>query len=222
MSTLKNKAILYADDGSIIGIYDEACEWIKGKYSVRINDKWGIVDDTGKTVISIKYEKPIYSKVGLIVVVYGHRKGIIDENENYIIPPVCYSIIIEYGFIIVEYAEKFGLFNYSGKKIADEIYDGIIILNSEYATARIGGKWSLIEPDGKVVTQRGYERISGFYCGLATVVLDGKYGYIDKSGKEVIPPQYKYGEDFRNNLAMVLGPDGWIQINTLGEKEQDN
>ncbi|MBR1653338.1 MAG: WG repeat-containing protein [Clostridia bacterium] len=43
---------------TIVGMYAEVCKCSNGYYNVRLNRKWGYVNENGNVIIPVKYDAP--------------------------------------------------------------------------------------------------------------------------------------------------------------------
>lgn len=205
-------------------IYDRACPFFEGIASVRINDKWGCINDTGKQIVDCKYEEIIhyYGIQGirffneLAVVKLNDKYGFIDKRGNQIIPCIYDNVTTHWqkfseGFAVVKLNNKWGFIDMAGKSVipcnyewADNFYEGL-------APVRMKGKYGFIDKNGNTVVPFIYDEAERFVDGLALVKIndkeseygDAKYGYINTKGKQVIPVVYDHGIEIAEGLASV-------------------
>ena len=187
--------------------------WNQYKYS----GKWGLLNNTGKKLVSGKY--------GYITDFYDNdiawvrneddfqnsKWGLIDFKGNEL-TEIKYTL--EYKDIInkdvLKNSENLFRVNIGGKVVDEYVYD----LNKVD-----GGKWGFINKDGKEVIPFIYNYANSFNEGLASVELNEKYGVIDKSGKLVIDTNYFYIGHFREGRANVFTDDFmWGFIDKKGKK----
>lgn len=98
------------------------------------------------------------------------------------------------GLIIyLDYNDKYGYMNASGKVIINPEYDLTYGFHEGIAAVKSGNKWGFIDKSGKLIVQPSFEAVSrnGFSEGLCAAQSNGKWGYIDKSGTWVIDPIYE-------------------------------
>lgn len=122
-----------------------------------IDWKNGFIDKNGIIRIGLNYEEVSWFDKGLAAVCLNDKWGLIDENENLIIPFEYDSQFFstEDELITALKDGKWGVIDYKNNIIADFIYgDGESFLLS-------------------------------FYKDYAIVKLDNKYGYIDKKGQRL-------------------------------------
>ena len=147
--------------------YDYVSDFIDGLAIIRLNNKYGFIDKTGKEIIPIKYNevKPFYGDLALVVL--NGKYGFVDKKGEEII-----SLKYDYNEFIYEYP----VFQY--KDLAK------VVLNK---------KWGFIDKTGKEIVPLKYDHVEDFgKGGLAKVKLGDKYGYIDRKGLEVIPIKYNW------------------------------
>ena len=162
--------------------YDEVYDFYYGAARVKKGNKWGLIDKTGKEIVSLSYDL-------ILGFEYDFKDGM--------------TLVINKG--------KYGLIDSKGKVIAPAVYDQIEPFSEGLARVSKGGKFGFINNSGKVVVPIKYDRANlGFKEGLSAVAVkvgNGrtgyKFGYVDKNGKEVIPLKYTFANDFNEGLAWV-------------------
>ncbi|MBK8724336.1 MAG: WG repeat-containing protein [Saprospiraceae bacterium] len=73
-------------------------------------------------------------------------------------------------------------------------------------------KWGYIDSTGKIKIQPQFDFAYEFSEGLANVRSNGYYGFIDSTGKFVIEPKFEFAEPFNNNVAVVYGKNGKMEV----------
>jgi len=196
--------------------YDSIAPYSEGLAAVKLNGRWGYIDENKKLVIPIRYRKVKPFSEGLAEVMDSSSvaQGYIDKTGKLIIP-----FSKKYGgmgdfhnglakFVIINlYSDndKFGFIDKTGKEITP-LYDDIGTFSEGFAIVKLNGKYGYIDETGKEVTPLKYDNVEIFHDGLAFVRLNGKCGLIDKTGKEVIPLIYSYIPfygDFLGNFLKV-------------------
>lgn len=69
-------------------LYDLAYSFSEGLASVRLNDKWGFIDKTGKEIISMKYDDVYNFSENLALVKLNYKWGLIDKTGKEIATPI--------------------------------------------------------------------------------------------------------------------------------------
>ena len=198
-------------------------------YPVRIKDRYGYIDNTGKLVLKAEYAGASRFSEGMAAVQMkpAGKVGFIDEKGKLVIEPQ-FELADPFseGMAAVLKAPVWGYIDKSGKMVITPAYasggrfsDGLAPVASVTGTT---ASFGYINPKGDFVIAHQYESASPFGDGLAAVrSLGEKVKYIDKTGKTVIQPQYLTGGDFpRDWLRWRLNaPEGvrWGFINTDGK-----
>jgi hypothetical protein len=181
-----------------------------GLATIKLNDRWGIIDKMGKEIVLPKYDE-INDYDGFPAIVALNKKyGFIDNTGNEIIPPK-YDAVRNFneGMTAAQLNGKWGIIDKTGKIIAPFKYSytdyqsgrvdqsGRFIVFSE-GLLRVaigdvkwdsgewyGGRWGFVDKTGKEVILLKYDYATPFSEGRAEVILQDKTFYIDKTGKEV-------------------------------------
>lgn len=147
-------------------------------FVTEIDEKYGVIDKTGKTIIEPQYE---------YIQIPNPEKPIF----------VC---LYDYNVETREYNSK--VLNESGKEILTQyskvqaIPNNNTSINNSYQTNILkykdNDKFGLISVDGKKITNAIYENIETleYKDGMLKIKKDDKYGVINISGNEIIKPEY--------------------------------
>ena len=176
-------------------VYSKAERFIDGKAIVSVRngngrsteEKFGVVDTSGKILIPISYHQITYQKEGSV----GY-------------------------FTLISNTPSQGLINRDGKLVVPAIYEKVYPFSEGLARARVNGKWGYIDKKGNVVVDFIYEDANDYSNGLAAV-RNKKWGYIDQEGNYVISPQYREAHKFSEGRAAVRTKMAFQYINTSGE-----
>ena len=184
------------------------------------NNKYGIMDVTGKVIIEAQYDKLEETKVGTFIAVKDGKSGIIDINKEEKLP-------FEYSSIT--YNEKADIYI-----TEDEVYNSNI-LNSNLETKASGIFIELNENKGyiklrvddeyKYYNFKFEEKSEKDIFPSRTLFLskkDGKYGYVDKNGKVIV--NYIYDDAMEQNdygFSAVKKDGKWGSIDSKGNVTQE-
>ena len=147
--------------------------------------KDGMLDRQGNVRISFEYDYLMMNdEVGLITVRNNDKWGVLDKN-NQIIVPITYDegIFFIDGYAAVLKDHKYGYVDTSGKLVVPLMYDMGLAFFDGVAPVRNNGVWSLIDAsnnDLNVTKLRDahYDLVCSFNYGLAWTKKDGKFGVI--------------------------------------------
>jgi hypothetical protein len=163
-------------------IYDYAYDFKNGSAEVKFQNKWRVIDKTGKVVA--KYDVPQINTESSGVGLIRMSDGIVAET-------------LTNGFTKVQKDKKWGLINSEGNEVILPKYDAIEEFNDQLIMVKSGRKWGLADKlSGKEVVAPKYDEISKPSKDGIPVRISDKWGLIDESGNEIKEPQF-YN---RNNL----------------------
>ena len=140
-----------------------------------VNQKVGIIDAYGNTIIEMKFDEistlNYGEKIKYYIVQLNNKIGIIDEKGNQIIP-----------------------INFEPELYIDPIFsEGLILLKSN------GEKYYYNE-NGDEIIKLSASAAYSFSNGLAMIKKDNLFGYIDKNGDQVIDCKYAEAYTFNENF----------------------
>jgi hypothetical protein len=197
---------------------------------VNVNNKWGLTDYAGTSIVGPIFNEmnPFYDGLSLVKT---EKYGFIDKNGKVVIP-IKYDDARDFtmGLAIVGITNanqvmKFGVIDNSGKIIFQPKYDGMISFSEGMSGFRIGSKWGFLNSFGKEIVEAKYDDVNSFHDGLAAVKLNENWGFINKDGAQIV--EFKYylpydsydSIDFKNGFAKVNKPGfGKIYIDKIGRE----
>ncbi len=152
----------------------------EGLAPVKVGERWGYINRTGKVVIPPRFRLAGPFAEGLAAIEVDGKYGYIDRTRKMVIPP---------QFMIAEpFSEGLALLASANYKFAFiNRGEKIVIPPPSFST------WHMSEGDP-------WPRFSG---GLAPVLIDKKCGFVDRDGKLAIQPQFLGARNFSNGLAPV-------------------
>lgn len=136
-----------------------------------VENKAGVVDKTGKTVVSAKYTDiyiPNASKAVFLCYDEDNNFVVLNEKEEKI-----YTDFDEVSYLETSEATE-------------------LVLESKVLRYSKDGLFGVLSIDGNILTEPIYEMITSLKNkpGVLLVKQEGKYGVIDTLGKEIIPIKY--------------------------------
>ena len=176
-------------NGCDYGKYDwQDCFIYNGFVKVKLDGKYGFINEDGEEIISCKYEDADAFSDGLAKVKSVEGWGFVNENGEEIIS--CKYEEADkfwFGLAKVKSAEGWGFVNENGEEIisckyedADDFWLGLALVKSAEG-------WGTINKDGEEIIPCKYKEANGFWFGAKTteVKLNGEWINIDKTGKQV-------------------------------------
>lgn len=196
---------------------------------VKKNNKYGLIDFSGKTVLACEYDA-VYSLKGVtenIIVEKEGKLGLVNSKGQTILNTEYSNIqILKEGYkseyLVANVEGKFGIISASGTIILETKYDEIKYLNSNETYAiKLDGTTQLVNSKGEVLqTSEGEEYV---YAKGENVIVskDGKFGIEKLTGEQVIAYDY---EDLNYTFSIYYiakkdGKYGIINVNNETVKE---
>jgi hypothetical protein len=211
-------------------IYDKVYDFSEGMAAVKVGDKIGYIDVTGKMVIPAIYEdymlldNKFYR--GITITRKNNLFGLINKKGE----PLTgfkYQYIRNFknglAKVITEQG-KVGYINVAGKEVIPPVYEIIVKIGEEECNyglvpVRKNGKIGYVDSAGKVKLPFEFSLATNFYNGLARIeenTPDGlKFGYMNTNGEKIIPVQYDGAADFEDGFALVKM--GKVKSGILGD-----
>lgn len=228
------KGILKKDDG--------AGKIISKSYFASYKDnKWGVIDSQGNTVIDPSYQEMIIipnSKSAVFICTYDinyetgeYKTKVLNQKNEEIFKDYDKieaiqnidqnnNLWYEQSVLKVSKDGKYGLIDLTGKKIIETEYEEIIpVVGIENSfKVKKDGKYGIADGDGKIVVQPQYNDIDilGKDNKSGFIVKDetGKCGIIDYSNNVVLQNQYE-------SIQKVYGNDLYV-VTTSGKQKVVN
>lgn len=193
--------------------YKSIPAFYKGYAKIKKDGKFGLIDKTGKVVVPFEYLSlnmtSVPGQVAASRLVGGSTLfGLLSTQNKVIIPLEYTDLLADSNLIIVKQDGKWGLFDYTGKKLLPAEYTALTPYSREkvlkvekdgkFGFTDITGKW-LFEKSKSVFTL--YSAVNG----MILCAISNKYGYLDLSGEEVVITKYDYGAGFESNGLAKVG-----------------
>jgi hypothetical protein len=157
--------LLYFKQGGKYGFFSESQTEItpakytsiynlaQGRSFVRINNKWGLVNEKGREIAEVKYDTLIATDVSPGVLAVLNQKIGFLSNSGVVIIPLKYDYLQDFseGLYSVMINEKFGFVNEQGKEVIPLIYDEVGNFVNGKAQVRSGSQIFYIDKAGKKI-----------------------------------------------------------------------
>ena len=209
-------------------------------YIYRENEQYGIIDQNGNVVIEAKYSNVVIPNPQKdIFVCYNGQKAEIlnskkeqkftdyEDIEPVKLKSVASTLAYEKNTLIYEKDGKYGLINFDGKKITENIYDTIENLSPAEGKFLVSQneKYGVIDIKGNILVKTEYDKIlsDGFYTKedeykksgfiVYTKKDDGfKCGYISYNCKSILEIKYnqieRINKENDKNIYLIASEEG--------------
>ncbi len=185
---------VYKPQGNNYPFKDIPCDDLEdlvreGLIAIKVGDKYGFVDKSGKVVISPKYDAVIPFVGGIAAVKRDEKWGFVDKTGKEIVPPTYEYPVIDYdnlkmGYLpVVKKARKYST-PFGGE------YDFLVHVDSNLFLAKKGGKWGLIDKKNREVLSFKYDDLSHLHKDLFVYLEGDKYGVISLKRGVIVQPRY--------------------------------
>ena len=214
---------------------NETSTQVMSYYPVYTNDKWGVIDQTGKIVIEPTYSEMITipdSKTDIFICLYDvdytnntYKTKVIDSKNNekftnYDLVEVIENqdssnnLWYEEGVLRVKKGDKYGLIDYSGKEILPLEYTSIEALQGVTNSLIIkkDEQVGLCDNKGNIIINPEYKNIQSigdnYQNGYIVQNNDGLFGVIDFTKKVVLEPKYEEIKQVSSNNIYIVKENG--------------
>jgi hypothetical protein len=185
---------VYKPQGNNYPFKDIPCDDLEdlvreGLIAIKVGDKYGFVDKSGKVVISPKYDAVIPFVGGIAAVKRDGKWGFVDKTGKEIVPPTYEYPVIDYDYLKMGYlpvVKKAGKYStpFGGE------YDFLVHVDSNLFLAKKGGKWGLIDKKNREVLSFKYDKLFHLHKDLFVYSERDKYGVISLKRGVIVQPRY--------------------------------
>ncbi len=175
----------------ILPEYDQIEESSYDSYRVCRSNKYGLMSDSGETIIPCEYDRICFPSLWAIRIVYkGNLQGAYSCKGELIVPVVYDDVRVYSSGIVVKRGNEYGLYNHDGLILCEAKYDDISSYeNAGAIVISSNGLFGLLSDKGegeilpcsydKVV----YDRESRFF-----IMSNGRIGLYSSSIREFLTP----------------------------------
>ena len=223
----------------IKGILDKDKEQVritsKDYFAVFKDNKWGVIDSNGQTIIDPSYEeiitipnskndvflcvydvnyetgeyktKALNSKNEEIFTQYDQIEAISNNDENN-------NLWNESNILRVKKDGKYGIIDLSGKELTEIKYEEIVAVSGIENALQVkeNNKYGVIDSEGKLIVEPKYTEVTNFgkdnKSGFIVKNEDGKYGIVDYSNQIVLETKYEEILKIYGNDMYVVKQEG--------------
>lgn len=181
--------------------------------AVKLGDRWGYVDTSGRVVLEFKYEdaRPFYN--GMAAVKEQGMWGYIrpDGSPAFDKKQRVYFAFAD-GLAPAEENGKVGYLRMNGSWGIPPQFANAQPFSEGMAAVSAGGKVGFIDMAGRWIIQPQFESAQAFAGGLAPARKDGKWGYIDRKGQWVLQPQWQGAQPVADYYALAVAEGGKVGL----------
>lgn len=169
----------------------EIGELKEGFIKVKIDGKFGFIDQDGLLRVANRYDAAKDYAEGKAAIRINSRWGFIDKYEDLVIQPN-YDYVGSFigGSAMVIRQNKAGIIDAQGKSIQGFIFDQLIRLDDGKYLSEVGGKYGLIDSEGKQLIYPKYDMIQDLGNGFAIVKKGKDMGVMSYANMSIVPLIY--------------------------------
>lgn len=158
--------------------FDDITSFSCGVAAAKKGEKWGIIDESGKSITDIKYEDIAINSLGCA---FANNRAMVKENGVW--------------HLINVAGETLGNATFADAKAPES--DGYI------AVANENGRWGFVDSEGELIIDYHYRDAKSFSNQLAPVMVVDKWGYISEKNVIAIEDMFLEAEPFHAGSAQV-------------------
>lgn len=217
----------------------------KNYFAAYKEDKWGVIDSTGNTVIDPAYKEMIVvpnSKNAVFICTYDvdydtgeYKTKVLNDKNQEILTQYdkvealqnqdkSGNVFYEQKVLKVKKDGKYGLISFDGTETTPVQYDEITVIPTITNSFKVkqNEKYGIIDEDGKTVIEPQYADIDilgdNNKSGFIVKTDNGKYGIVDYSNTQILPANYEGIEKvYGNDMYTVIVNGEQIIVNKNGE-----
>lgn len=170
----------------------------KNVLKVQKNGKYGLVDFSGKEILSCEYDNiDVLQGVENSLIIEKDGKVGLSDSESIIITPEYKEIKgiqndYKNGYIVVNDEGKYGIIDFNKTTILETKYDEIKdICASGMYVVKEDGKYVIIDKNDEKIIDDSFEDIKEISDNYIVIEKNNKYGVIDKENNKIIDTSYQ-------------------------------
>ena len=211
----KNQKIIIPTSSEIgKGKYGNIPKFNNGYGIFKKEDKYGLVDKTGKTVIPYEYNSISFFPTANYIAIVSKKEGTksnygVVSIHNKTIVPLTYDMISVSGsYIIVKKDGLYGVKDITGKDLLPIEYKVLYVYpEDKVAKVKKDDDYGFIDLNGNWLFKKSSAVYDLYSCnqGLILCKVNNKFGYLNLKGEEVIATQYDRAGDFDETGMAKVG-----------------
>ncbi|WP_221031338.1 WG repeat-containing protein [Actomonas aquatica] len=178
--------------------FDRVGAFFKGVAPAEKDGRHGFIDESGREVIPVIYERPIYFFTDAMVATLDGKVGLINKRHEILLPFAFDEVDARnVNSIRVQAGGLWGLYQSDGTEVLPVHYEAIKpgAFTGDHPDHAVVAKdfyWGVVDRSGRFVVPPAYEEIEAFDAnGLARVKQNSRWGMVDREGAERVPAIYE-------------------------------
>ena len=197
--------------------FDDVVDLSSNKMIVVINSKYGILDETGNTLVEATYDSLKYAFGEYYIAKKDGKAGMINSKG---------LEVVAFEYKDISYMEDEGFIIAEKDDLTSDLMDTSFIIKANGLVSEINSKGAFIKlrvsGDYKYYNFKLEEKTVQEVYPTNTLFVkkeNGKFGYVDKEGKEVVKAIYDDATEQNEYGYAAVKKDGkWTPIDSLGKQ----
>jgi len=168
--------------------FEYAAHFHEGRAAVKLNGKWGFIDEAGIVVVEPKYAKVDRFEGGYARFYQGNKFGLVNRKGEQVVEAICDVMqVSDVGLILTSNGKKTWVSPSTGKLVSPFTYD-YIELEDYFVQCRIGQEYDLYTSKGKLIASKCNESQTvgtSFNAPFIDINYTGKSYLVDSNGLKV-------------------------------------
>ena len=218
VATKDETKIIFNPSGEKIDTKIESHNRVSDNYSIIIDENgyYNVVDNNNNKLLKDKYIYIDYFNSNMFIVTTGAHSGIIDSNENVVVPIEYSSIQKIFDTNVLKAVDSSVVRTdiiTAGGSVSTGIDNALIDVTNDYIKLYSETDVKYFTKDGRETTYQELYPNNSIYA----IKQNGKWGFADKSGKVVIKCIYDMVTEQNGKTAGIRLENKWGIIDTQGE-----
>lgn len=237
------KGITYIEKKPDPAPVETICKFNNGFARARRLNLFYFIDETGKPIIDMAFEKAEDFHENFAQVKVGDKWGFLNRKAELAIKPQFYEagpFSSGLSEITMSPKGKHGFIDTLGNVVIEPQFDNAMPFIGDRAWVSVNAKWGLIDKQGKFIVAPTYRVIKDFFdpfnfwvpeydyvtgtinqqkqntTDLTWIKSDGKWGLVNKSGKTLTPIVYSDIKDVQEGYTWVKKDALWGLMDSTG------
>lgn len=193
---------------SILDISDEIREiggFSESYFSVKKNDRWGFVDESGNLRISNRYDSAYLFCEGMAAIKLRGKWGFINKEESIAVQPYYDNVsAFKDGLSVVKLNNLSGIIRKNGEPVVAVSFKEIKKLpTGNYRVMNQNGKYGLIDVEGRFLIRPSFDLLRDTSLGII-VMNNNKWGLLDYEGNQLFRLELSFVKVVENFVLLKI------------------
>lgn len=192
----------------------------QGLFPVKVEQRWGLIDASGRLVLSPTYERiGQFDEHDYATMVQAGKIGLLGGGPRVLLPARYEDLkVLDRDLIAVMENASWRVINARGETILPSGYQRLRVLRPGILAFQQGGYWGLVRADGRRLAQPRYDEIENEDSGLFLTRLDNKLGLLSTDGSPLLDNIADEIEFLDEGLIFYQQSGKWGSVDSKGEK----